>query len=172
MLYLIWSLFNIALFLYFIFICFRATQYVREKLGILTSVIFVVGLLSFINSNGDRNDGSSQIKHWEFTSDKNIVNGTEKSAQITIEKTLPFNIYMEVLYGIDGSSKTNIPVNACSLVSGFQGGYEWHPSLITVDVADTPSKFQYSVSGVVVWKLLGATIYSQRKTYNGFINVK
>lgn len=92
MLYLLWDLLNISLFLYFIIICFQATRLLREKVGLLASTTFVVGLLSFIGqSNNDRDNkepNSNQIKTWKFISEDSINRNTTSSPDIVLEKTL------------------------------------------------------------------------------------
>lgn len=64
--YLLWSILNIGLFLFFIIICFKATKLIREKLGLIATIVFVFGLLSFVGNSNNHNDNkepdSNQIK--------------------------------------------------------------------------------------------------------------
>ena len=58
MLELIWGLINIAILIYFVIICFKSTKVIKEKLGIFASLIFVLGLLSFIAKPSDEESKS------------------------------------------------------------------------------------------------------------------
>ena len=90
MLYLLWSLLNIALFLYFIIICFKATKLLREKVGLLASIIFVAGSLSFIGQSNIDNDNkepnSNQIRTWKFHSADTLNKNATFSLDVILEK--------------------------------------------------------------------------------------
>ena len=170
MLYLIWGLLNISLFLYFLIICFKATRLVREKAGLLASIIFVVGLLSFIgqsNNNSDNKEpNSNQIKTWKFISEDSINRNSTSSLDIVLEKTLVSKYNFGLKYGKD-HRQLNVPISAYSSTSGFVSGTNWKPIAIVVNRTADNNKFEYFVDGVVEWKILGLTIYSQLKGYKG-----
>ena len=176
MLYLLWGLLNAGLFLFFILICFRATKLIRQNLGLLASIVFVFGLLSFIgrsnNNNDNREPNSNQIKTWKFTSDDSLSKNPTYSVFIDLEKTLVSKYYLFVQYGKDKGGQINIPISASSSTNGFISGTNWKPISIFINRTDDNNKFEYFVSGVVEWKLLGATIYSQLKEYKGIVSTK
>jgi len=176
MFYLLWGLLNVGLFLFFIVICFRATKLIRQNFGLLASIVFVFGLLSFIghsnNNNDNREPNSNQIKTWKFTSDDSLSRHPTSSVFIDLEKTLVSKYYLFVLYGKDKDGQINIPISASSSTNGFISGTNWKPISIFINRTDDNNKFEYFVSGVVEWKLLGATIYSQLKEYKGIVSAK
>ncbi|GEL12013.1 hypothetical protein FGL01_27520 [Flavobacterium glycines] len=171
MIYLLWGLLNIILFLFFITICFKATRLIREKVGLLASIIFVFGLLSFMGHSNDNNDdddpNKNQVKTWNFISKDNIQPNTSYFLNVDLEKTLISKFNLEI---ICGKNKQNIivPISAYSLLNGFVSGINWKPTSITINNKDNNNKFEYLVYGTVEWKLLNLTIYSQRKEYKGF----
>jgi hypothetical protein len=170
--YLLWGLLNIGLFLFFIAICFKATKLIREKSGLLASIVFVFGLLSFIghSDNDNKEPNSNHIKTWKFAS-ADSLNGNESFfLDINLEKTLISKYDLGIEYRKD--KNMNIPMSAYSSTTGFISGTNWKPISIIVIKTDDNKKFEYSVDGIIEWKLLSATIYSQRKKYNGHVITK
>ena len=141
-------------------------------MGLFASVVFVFGLLSFIghsNNNDNLEPNSNQIKSWKFTSNDSLNRNPTSSQFIVLEKTLISKYYLFIQYSKDKDSQTDIPTSASSLTNGFIIGTNWKPVSISVNKIDNNDKFEYLVNGVVEWKLLGATIYSQHKEYKGLV---
>jgi hypothetical protein len=91
---------------------------------------------------------------------------------IILEKTLLAKYLFVIKYGKVKEGKINIPISAYSFTNGFVSGTNWKPISIIVDMTDDNNKFEYSVDGVLEWKLLGATIYSELKEYKGIAMIK
>jgi hypothetical protein len=176
MIYLLWSLLNIALFLCFIAICFKVTKIVREKLGLLASGIFVLGLLSFIgNSNNDNENkepNSNNIKTWKFVSEDSVKNDEIYTLEINLEKTPIAKYDLGIRYGKDRQSQINVPISAYSSTIGFISGTNWRPISIVVNTTNDNNKFYYFVAGILEWKLLGSSIYSEQKDFKGIAITK
>lgn len=176
MTYLLWGLLNIGLFLIFIVICFRATKLIREKIGLFASIIFVFGLLSFIghlnNDDDNKEPNSNQIKTWKFVSEDSLKSNDTYLLDIDLEKTLISKYDLGIKYGKDKEEQINIPISAYSSTTGFISGTNWKPVSIIVNRTNDNNKFEYFVAGVIEWKLMGATIYSQPKEYKGFVSTK
>ncbi len=174
MTYLLWGLFNIGIFLFFIVICFKATKLVREKLGLFASIIFVFGLLSFVgnSSNDNKEPNSNYIKTWKFVSEDSLKNNDSYLLSVDLEKTLISKYDLGIKYGKDRQGQTNIPISAYSSTTGFTSGTNWKPVSIIINRTNDNNKFEYFVDGVVEWKLLGATIYSELKEYKGMTMTK
>lgn len=175
MIYLLWGVLNIALFLFFVVICFRATKLIRQSFGLIASIVFVFGLLSFIghpNNNDNVEPGTNHVKTWKFTTDDSLGINPTSSERIVLDKTLISKYYLFIQCGKDKDEQINIPVSASSSTSGFVSGTNWKPISIVVSRTDNNNKFEYFVNGVVEWKLLGATIYSQLKHYKGIVSTK
>jgi hypothetical protein len=79
---------------------------------------------------------------------------------------------LAIKYGKDRQGQVNVPISANAWTTGFISGTNWRPSFIIVDRTDDNTKFQYYVQGIMEWKLLGATIYSQPKEYKGIALTK
>ncbi len=171
MLYLLWAILNIGLFIFFIVICFNATRLIKEKFGILTSIVFVFGLLSFFGrSNADKDNkepNSNQIKTWKFASSDSLDKGSNVFMDFDLEKTLISKYSLGISYGKDKKLQNNIPVSANIQTTGFESGTSWKPISIIINCTDDNQKFEYEVDGTIKWSLLGMTIYSQPKHWKG-----
>ncbi len=164
-----------GLFLFFIVICFKATKLIREKIGLFASVIFVVGLLSFIEHSNDDNNkepNSNHIKTWKFISEDSLKSNDSDILYIDLEKNPVSKYDLGIKYGKHKERQINIPISAYSSTTGFMSGTNWRPISIIINRTDDNNKFEYFVDGVVEWKLLGATIYSQLKEYKGIALTK
>ncbi|MDQ1164361.1 hypothetical protein [Flavobacterium sp. SORGH_AS_0622] len=71
MIQLIWGILNIAIILYFIVICFRATKLIRDNIGTFGAVVFSFVLLSFITNPKKDKDTVNQSLRFEPTEQKN-----------------------------------------------------------------------------------------------------
>lgn len=174
MINLLWTLLNIGLFLFFIIICFKATKLVREKSGLFASVVFVLGLLSFISkpdNDYNKKPNSDRGKTWEFTTGNSLDPTNTHMMSVDLEKTLVSTNVLGIKYGKDKLGRTNIPISAYSSMTGFVSGTSWIPSIVMVN-KKVDNKFEYFVAGVIKWNLLGATIYSQPKTYRSIVMAK
>ena len=165
-----------GLFVFFIAISFKATKLVRENMGIIASIIFVFGLLSFVGNSSYRNENkepnSNHIKTWKYISEDSLKSNSTNYVHVNLEHTLISDYYLGITYGKDKQGQINIPISAYSSTNGLISGRIWKPLNIMVNNTNDNNKFAYSVVGNVEWKLLGATIYSQWKVCNGVTKVK
>lgn len=175
MTYLLWGLLNLGIFLFFIVVCFQATKLIREKIGLFASIVFVFGLLSFMGQPGKDNNKeptSNQMKTWKFASPDSLKSNDSHILNMTLEKTMLSKYDLGIVYGKDNEGQSNIPISAYSSTTGFIIGTNWQPTSIIVNRTSENNKFAYLVKGIVEWKLLGATLYSQVKEYNGIALTK
>jgi hypothetical protein len=170
MLYLLWTLLNIVLFIYFLVFCLKMTTLIKEKFGRFASLIFVFGLLSFVSNSGDKDDENHQVKKWTFK----LPNEVESSnySYIIIEKYSIASIDLGVLYGTEKSSRNIVAIEANSSLTGLMGGHKWEPEIISVTNSSVKNSLSYTVLGSLKWKLLGVTIYTQSKRLSGSISIK
>lgn len=177
MIYLIWGVLNFMLFIFFITICFKATQLIRKEIGSFAAFIFVIGIISFIgNSNSNaynKESNSNQIKTWKFGPENSLNKIGTYSADVILEKTLIAEYHLGISYSKEkkGEDK-NFPFSAFSLTSGISCGTLWIPKSIIVNQTKNKNKFNYFVNGVVEWKLLGLTLFTEMKNYKGIIITK
>lgn len=176
MIYLLWGLFNIGLFVFFLVVCFRATKLLRERLGLFASIVFVFGLLSFMASQGEtdelHSDNNFNSGSWTFTAQDRIAPNTQLQVRAVLEKALVARYILGITYGQELGSQKTVPVQAYSDVTGLISGTAWTPVNISVSLNDEKTAFQYSVDGVVKWKLLGFTVYNQSKSYKGLASIR
>lgn len=172
MIYLIWGILNFVLFIFFITICFKATKLIRRKIGLFAAFIFVVGLLSYIgNSNSNdynKEPNSNQIKTWKFASENGLNKIGTYSVDVVLEKTLISEYNLGISYSKEKKGENKyFPISAYSSTSGISCGTLWIPKSIIVNQTNNNNKFEYLVNGVVEWKLLGLTLFSEIKEYKG-----
>ena len=175
MLYLLWALFNLGLIIYFIVICFNATKIIRDKYGIAASIIFVIGLLSFVgNSNRDLDNNeikSNLIKMWNFNSVDTLQDGT-KLIYVDLERTLISKYRLGIHYGRSKMQQQYVPLSAYTINEGFESGTKWKTSSIVVNPSLDGQNLEYELYGTVKWCLLGVTLYTESKHWKGVVNIK
>jgi hypothetical protein len=115
---------------------------------------------------------SNQVKTFKFTPKHKLHNGLTHMVLVELEKTLISKYTLVIEYGEDEKGQIN-PISAYSSTSGLIMATNWKPRSIIINRVNDNNKFKYSVEGVVEWKLFGgATIYSQRKNYEGTVEAK
>ena len=162
MLQLVWSALNVALLIYFIVICFRAAKLLREHSGLFVSLLFGLGLLSFMGQSGKDKNAQDQIVKHGFVAQQHLTSIT--SIIVPLEKSPGNSLNLRMYYGKDSTGKL-VPIDALSFRNGFVGGLEWVPDRIQVKPTANGDDFNYTVAGTLQWKLLGVPVYSQRKKY-------
>jgi hypothetical protein len=170
MIYLFWGLLNIALFIFFIVICFKATKHIKEKMGLFASIVFVFGLLSFVGHSSIENNKElnySQTKTWKFKTSDSLNSKATYFLKVNLEKNFISKYDLMINYTEDIKGGKKIPISASSSTSGFVSGTNWRPMSIIINETSDNNQFNYIVLGVVEWHILGTTIYLQSKEYKG-----
>jgi hypothetical protein len=152
------------------------TKLIREKLGLFAAIMFVLILFSFIAGPGSETDKSessnSESKYWTFTDLEKVVPNSQENTHVVLQKTMVSNYTLGITYGQHLGLQKFVPIRAYTSVTGFISGTTWEPSNISVNVNDQENVFQYSVEGIIKWKLLGFTIYNQQKSYSGVAPIR
>jgi hypothetical protein len=91
---------------------------------------------------------------------------------INLEKTPIAKYELGIRYGKDRQSQINVPISAHSSTIGFISGTNWRPISIVVNTTNNNNKFEYFVAGILEWKLLGSSIYSEQKDFKGIALTK
>ncbi len=170
MLYLIWGLINLALFVGFIGLCLGATKMVRKRFGIFACILFVFGMLSFAGGTNDDDSGdhgTDKIKTWNFTSADSASYYVKGVQNTTLEETFTLKYMLGIKYGQHNKTMSAVPMSASSSTTGLVMGTSWQPLSINLHSTANSKQLRYVVTGIVKWKLLGATIYAQLKEFNG-----
>jgi hypothetical protein len=159
MIYLIWSVLNLAALVWFLFIAFSVLKPVRESLGTLSAIIFVVCCLSFIKS-------AVMNKPEEIAPDPAI-----KEQRILTEKIhqdLFYSIDLIYVYSKDVVAKDQI--RGTTVKSGLVVGHAWKPLLTSIYYRN--GMLQYQVSGNHEWTFLGLTLHQAPEEFKGVIKAK
>ncbi|WP_221390417.1 hypothetical protein [Dyadobacter sp. NIV53] len=158
MIYFIWSLLNLGALVWFLFICFSILKLVRESLGMISTVLFIICCLSFIK-------GLVANKQQEFYADPEVKGQTVETENI--QTALFYNTDLLYVYAKDSLSKE---VNAVTVKNGLVIGHDWKPVLTKMYFKD--GKFHYTASGIHEWQFLGLTLHSVPEEFKGTIQTK
>ena len=171
MLELIWGILNIAILIYFIIICFKATKIIRENIGKMASVIFVLGLLSFIGKSTEENTKtkSFNLQSINETIEKNNFNGNTYSREKQLDNNLISNINISILFGENKNEKKLLNANVNR--TGFVSGTDWKTKNINVSKLKR-NTYQYNITGTIDWRILGIKLYTELKEFEGTIELK
>ncbi len=167
MTYIIWGFLNIGLFVFFLYACFNAAKLLRHKFGIITSLVFVLGLLSFVGSiNADKDKVPPSDTNFLPTKYETYHHSS------TILEATPISKYiLEINYKKHNNSQKVTPSKIYSSRRGFVSGTTWKPMSVIMNPTNLPQRFTYNVVGTVTWHLMGISIYTQPKTYQGIVNL-
>jgi hypothetical protein len=166
MLELLWGILNIAILIYFIIICFKAIKIVRDNLGGIATLVFVMGLLSFISKPNEENN---KVKTFKIK-DESIIKGDEKSIrnvfsqEIVLEKELASTILATITFK-EYDQKIRL-LNAYADRSGFVSGIDWKASNVDI-TKNTDNSYNYQITGTKDWRILGLGVYTQFKIFKG-----
>ncbi|WP_133163352.1 hypothetical protein [Siphonobacter curvatus] len=163
MLHLFWNLLNLAILLYFLYLCLKATQLLRQKLGWWAAAIFVVGVFSSAGKSGTNQ--ADEVQKQGLVSRNRVVEQAISRIQVKLQKELLSSYNLYLLYGPAKDSSSIVVIDAYSTMNGLTGGVVWKPKFITVNTAGNTLK--YNVTGILEWRLLGMTLYSEFKHYQG-----
>ncbi len=171
MVYLLWSLLNIGLLLFFVFVCIRATKLMWTQMGPFASIVFVAGLLSFISNSNDHRVSKlvkPQTKTWVSPLTDSLNVGSF-NRHLSLEKTIGLDFDLIILYGRHIITNREMPAIAISTMTGLLSGLTWQPTMINIQHTDNPTAYAYRVKGILYWKLLRSTVYTEQKIYKGVI---
>ncbi|MCE7043483.1 hypothetical protein [Dyadobacter sp. CY312] len=152
MVYLLWSLINLAALCWFLYIAFSVLKLIKEHLGVPSLIIFILGSLSF--SQGTLTNEKPQPSYNE-----QMTLGVQM-----IDEQLWYNTSLFYAYPKDsltGEARGDVSQ------SGLVIGHGWKPTLSRLWFEN--GKLNYSVSGTHEWKFLGLTLYSEPKQFTGHI---
>ena len=173
MILLLWGLLNIALFIFFVLNCFRATKLIRAHVGLFASIIFVFGLLSFVGASGKSGKKeSADAQAFNLVSTDSLDGHGTSFIKVDLEKSWLCTYMLDIRHGREKQSNLNVPVSANVLTDGFFAGTEWKTMSVTVNKTANDSVFEYEVYGIREWKLLGANVCAESKQFKGIFSVK
>ena len=161
---------NSVLAICFLYLCFKGTKLIREKLGLFAAIVFVFGLISFMNK--PPNDSDKEKNIWKLVEDTTLkkkiqsVFGGFENEKITLDKNMMFRINLHVTFYRNKYTNELIPINAMTTNEGIMGGCKWQPEIVTIHEVENDT-YEYSVSGTIEAQLLGLTVHNNYKSYTG-----
>lgn len=169
MLEIIWGILNIGILVYFTIICFKAAKIIRENLGGLATLVFVLGLLSFMGKKEEDNDFKSfNLQEEQKDKVQNYV-GNSYSKDLLLEDNLATQIRARITYSKDKTGKK--PLEATASRDGFVSGTYWEASHFIVSKLDNKDNYEYWITGTMAWKLMGIRLYTESKNFSGKIKL-
>jgi len=169
MLEIIWGILNIGILVYFIIICFKAAKIIRENLGGWATLVFVLGLLSFMGKKEEDNSFKSfNLQEEKKDTVQNYV-GNSYGKDVLLEDNLATKIRAHISYGEDSTGKKLLKATASR--DGFISGTYWNPSHFLVSKLDNKDNYEYDVIGTLEWKILGIRLYTESKEFIGKIKL-
>jgi len=167
MIYLIWSILNGIIFLYFFYLIidFIGKKIIKPQFKIVSIFIMVIVIVQIISASNSEKRNTNQITI-TITEDYNKRNNS-KIKQIVLEDNLTFDINMLVKYSIDQNKYIAIESN--SFLTGLVSGYVWEFKSIDTNNYEPNEKSEFIANGILKWNLLGITVYNESKIFNGTI---
>ncbi|MCP9765581.1 hypothetical protein EGI31_21810 [Lacihabitans soyangensis] len=161
-----WSLLNIGLFLYFIFVGFKVILLGIKHLSGFALVVFIFGLLSFMTSpkKHKKNIVSINQENRKVVTGSNLPQGSGLK-RIELENGLLTQIHLNVLVSDKGNGQ--VELTDYSGLVGLVSGLNWQVQNVEYKTVNNHNMLKYTVHGILQWKLLGMTVYSQLKVYEG-----
>jgi len=159
MIYFLWSLLNLGALVWFLFIAFSVLKPVRENLGTLSAVIFVVCCLSFIKT-------SVSNRQPELAKDPDVKD--QIVAMQNLDNEMFFNL--DLLFVDTTDTLNGHGLHATTIKSGFVIGHEWFPTRTNVFTENGTR--QYEADGIHEWRFLGLTLHSSSESFKGTIAIK
>ncbi|WP_020534531.1 hypothetical protein [Lewinella cohaerens] len=167
MIYLIWSIINLAVLFFFFYLITgfirKGKSFFNPQLKVVSILVMVVGIFQLLSATG-LEENSNQI---EITQDYDN-NNPSKIEELVLEDHLTFDINLLVKYSIDQNDF--IPTESNSFLTGFISGYEWEYTLIQTNSYTSNQKAEFEAKGILKWKLFGVNLYNETKTFSGTLN--
>ena len=170
MIELIWGILNVAIFIYFIIICFKVIKIVRENLGGIAMLVFVVGLISFMSTSDSQKE---KIKIFEIK-DESIIEGEEKidehifTKDLILDDELSTSIIATFTFKEYGQQFRVLKVY--TMMTGFVSGTDWKASNVAIN-KNNGNSYNYHILGTKDWKILGIIIYTESKEFKGTVKL-
>ena len=163
---LLWGILNIAILIYFVIICFKVIKIVRENLGAFATLIFAIGLMSFISKPSDESNNTETftIKDESIIKDDKKINAKFFTQIITLEEKLTTTISTAITFKkYDQQVRL---LNTYTMMTGFVSGIDWKATNVAI-TKNRDNSYNYHVTGKKDWRILGIRLYTQLKDFKG-----
>lgn len=166
MIYLIWTILNLIIYLYFLYLIFGfitiGRRIFKTHFKFISMFIMIIGIVQIISpSNQDEKKNTIIINEKPddiYNSKKNII---------VLEDNMTMDFILSIKYYEDND--LFIPTASHTIISGFVGGFDWTFTSIQTSNYLPNEQVEYSVNGILKWKLFGINIYNEFKSFNGIV---
>ncbi|KIC94373.1 hypothetical protein OI18_12185 [Flavihumibacter solisilvae] len=154
--YLGWSIIHAAFFIFWLVLFFLGARLVRKQYGTWLYAVMIAGIVGlFVGGGGQYRRDSAQK--------------SSASEQVFLEDFSVFSLLLNTYFDRDSANAIQ-PVHQDVIMNGLISGFIWQTQRIDLKpAANDGNRFTYNVSGSLKWKLLGLTVFTEAKTYRGFI---
>lgn len=173
--YIIWSILNVVLYLYFLYLI---VGYVSVGRSILpkdkllknsAAILLVIGVAQFFISVSKKED--QKVKHFTINErpktieQKNMGYYNVPSKYIVLEDNIPFNINANIrIIFVEGKY---LALSNTSNLTGFISGFVWEQTNTPIVKFNNDGIGFYNIDGSLKWNLMGMNIYTESKTFEG-----
>ena len=172
--YLIWSILNSVLFLYFLYLLVGYVSIGRKvlpknKLRSLAAILLIFGTVGMFRNetqDEDKTNKSFIINELpEGITKKELPYHNVPSKRLVLEDNVPFDITTRIrVIFVDGKY---MAYKSYSGVSGFLSGFRWEQTGSPLVHFDKDGKATYRIDGLLRWNLMGMNVYTESKTFEG-----
>lgn len=171
MIQLLWGLLNLALFIYFLYLCVQALKLVGSNLGKAAAFVFGLGLFSFVCVS--KQTDIAENKTFTFNSKDSIRSSPVKSVRVDLDRNLVNKYRLRVHYGYHIRTGRPVPLEAYSTTEGTTLSVRWQPEAAWLGLHnDSSDTYEFNVNGTVSWELFGMGIINQGKSYTQSIKLE
>jgi hypothetical protein len=171
--YLIWSILNVALYVYFLYLLVGYVSIGRKVLPKnrfrpLAAILLIVGVVQLLTpEDKDKTNNSFDIN----TSYAGELSKRTRSVDIQFEDNFSLDIKGWITLA-KTSDNVYIATHTSSSLIGFVSGFEWeYKSLMVTDFGEN-KEGEYSGHGSLKWNLLGVNFYTEGKSLDGTFKVE
>ncbi|NRD22374.1 hypothetical protein HNV10_03920 [Winogradskyella litoriviva] len=166
MIHLLWSIINLIIVFYFLYLIVgfirKGKRIFNPKFKVVSIFVMVIGIVQVISAA----NSYKKTNRITITNNNNKKNNS-KVEKVTLEDNLTFDINMLVKYSFEQNEL--IPIESNSFLTGFVSGYDWKFTSIKTNNYKPNGKAEFTANGILKWNLFGITVYNESKTFNGTI---
>jgi len=165
--YLLWSLLNLALLGYFLYMVYglfsKGRKIFQHRLKPVSIIIMMLGLAQVLDRGDDFEPNNKKVFVENYEG-----NGGIKLAGLAMDDGLSLNFFLSAKFAYEDDELIVLETN--SDLSGLTFGYTWNASkIVRLMESDVRGQPRYRVIGYLTWQLFGFDIYSEEKDFSGTI---
>ena len=168
MMYLIWSIINVAAFLIFLYsllnLLFNSRKILDSKYRAVYVFLILIGVYQLGNAGHDEKQ-KNLVYYQNATQEetRGIIN-----KKILLENTSGLDIKASLDYSV--SDTEILPNSLFTNLNGLVSGFEWEMQSSNISALDNNQKGEYEITGLLKWNLFGVNLYTESKHFIGVVD--